>query len=491
MKYVIKLFPEIVMKSDSVRRRFSKILTSNIRNILSDYSHNVAVVRTWDYIEVRQKSQTNEIAPLQKDDVLMRLQNIPGIHHILDVKEYTYTDLHDIFLQVLPIYSSFLENKTFCVRVKRRGKHSFSSSEAEKYIGGGLNQSIKSAKVKLKNPDVTVQLEIDDETLRIVNSRHEGLGGFPIGTQDEVLSLLSGGFDSSVASYQLVRRGCKVHYCFFNLGGAAHEIGVKQTAHYLWSTYGKSHHVRFISIDFAPVVEEILTKIDNGIMGVVLKRMMVRAASKITEKYGVSALVTGEAIGQVSSQTLINLRLIDNATDTLILRPLISTDKESIIQIANQIGTADLAKTMPEYCGVISNNPTVCADKSHVLEEEAKFDFSILDKAVISAQNVDIRTLAFDEKVSQQSIEEVSNVRDSEIIIDIRAPDEQEKQPLIIDKAPLISIPFYKLRREFPALDKQKTYLLYCDKGVMSRLQALYLYEEGFINIKVFKKERL
>lgn len=120
---------------------------------------------------------------------------------------------------------------------------------------------------------------------------------------------------------------------------------------------------------------EILEKIDDGQMGVVLKRMMVRAASRVAERYGVQAIVTGEALGQVSSQTLTNLRLIDNATDTLILRPLITHDKENIINIARQIGTEDFARTMPEFCGVISKNPTVKAVKAKIEAEEEKFDF--------------------------------------------------------------------------------------------------------------------
>ena len=125
-------------------------------------------------------------------------------------------------------------------------------------------------------------------------------------------------------------------------------------AHYLWNRFGSSHRVRFVAINFEPVVGEILEKVDDGQMGVVLKRMMVRAASKVAERYGVQALVTGEALGQVSSQTLTNLRLIDNVSDTLILRPLISHDKEHIIDLARKIGTEDFARTMPEYCGVIS-----------------------------------------------------------------------------------------------------------------------------------------
>ena len=168
--------------------------------------------------------------------------------------------------------------------------------------------------MKLTNPEVTVHLEVEDDRLLLIKGRYEGIGGFPDRHPEDVLSLISGGFDSGVSSYMLMRRGCRVHYCFFNLGGAAHEIGVRQVAHYLWNRFGSSHRVRFVAINFEPVVGEILEKIDDGQMGVILKRMMVRAASKVAERYGVQALVTGEALGQVSSQTLTNLRLIDNVS---------------------------------------------------------------------------------------------------------------------------------------------------------------------------------
>ncbi len=232
------------------------------------------------------------------------------------------------------------------------------SIDVERYVGGGLNQHIESARVKLTNPEVTVHLEVESDRLLLIKGRYEGIQrAAQIRTQEDVLSLISGGFDSGVSSYMLMRRGCRVHYCFFNLGGAAHEIGVRQVAHYLWNRFGSSHRVRFVAINFEPVVGEILEKIDDGQMGVILKRMMVRATSKVAERYGVQALVTGEALGQVSSQTLTNLRLIDNVSDTLILRPLISYDKEHIINLARQIGLEDFARTMPEYCGVIFQKP--------------------------------------------------------------------------------------------------------------------------------------
>ena len=461
--------------------RFIKILASNIRNVLKTVSDDIAVVRFWDHIEVRSKN------PALRDIIPDELTRIPGIHHVLAVEDCEYTDVHHIFEQTLAQYRDSLEGKSFCVRVKRRGKHSFSSQDVERYVGGGLNQHIESARVQLKNPEVTVHLEVEENRLTLVTARYEGLGGFPIGTQEDVLSLISGGFDSGVSSYMLLRRGSRVHYCFFNLGGAAHEIGVRQVAHYLWNRFGRSHRVRFVAINFEPVVGEILEKVDDGQMGVVLKRMMVRAASTIAERYGVQALVTGEAVGQVSSQTLTNLRLIDNASDTLILRPLISHDKEHIIKVAREIGTEDFASTMPEYCGVISKSPTVKAVKAKIEAEEQNFDFSILDRVVEEASNVDIRTIAEQTEEEVVEVETVALLSENDVVLDIRAIDEQEENPLELNATEVKSLPFYKLSTQFGNLDQNRTWLLYCDRGVMSRLQALYLHEQGFKNVKVYR----
>ncbi|WP_292969424.1 tRNA uracil 4-sulfurtransferase ThiI [Pantoea sp. UBA4549] len=481
MKFIIKLFPEITIKSQSVRLRFIKILTGNIRNTLRSLNEDIKVVRHWDHIEVRAKNEA------LRETIVDELTRIPGIHHVLAVEDRAYTDMHDIFEQTLALNRERLENKSFSVRVKRRGTHSFSSQDVERYVGGGLNQHIASARVQLKQPDETVNLEIEDDRLLLITGRFEGLGGFPIGTQEDVMSLISGGFDSGVSSYMLMRRGCRVHYCFFNLGGAAHEIGVRQVAHYLWNRFGRSHRVRFVAINFEPVVGEILENVDDGQMGVVLKRMMVRAASMIAERYGVQALVTGEALGQVSSQTLTNLRLIDNASDTLILRPLISHDKEHIINVARQIGTEDFARTMPEYCGVISKSPTVKAVKAKIEAEEQNFNFNILNRVVQEATNLDIREIAEQTEEEVVEVETVDSFGTNDVVLDIRAADEQDASPLDLSGVEVKSLPFYKLSTQFGDLDQNRTWLLYCDRGVMSKLQALYLHEQGFTNVKVYR----
>ncbi|MGF1738346.1 tRNA uracil 4-sulfurtransferase ThiI [Photobacterium satsumensis] len=481
MKFIVKPHPEIFVKSESVRKRFTRILECNIRIILQRSCESIAVINRRSHIEVVPKDDS------QREAILTVLTQTPGIHHVLEVKQTDFTDLHDIYEQTLAHVGNTLEGKTFCVRAKRTGKHDFTSIELERYVGGGLNQAVESASVKLKNPDMTVRVEVQNEKLNQILARHKGLGGFPLGTQEDVLSLISGGFDSGVSSYLHIKRGSKVHYCFFNLGGPAHEIGVKQVSHFLWKKYGSSAKVKFIAIDFEPVVGEILENIDDGQMGVVLKRMFMRAAGMVAERFGIQALVTGEALGQVSSQTLTNLRHIDNVTDTLILRPLINWDKEDIIDVARKIGTEDFAKTMPEFCGVISKSPTVKAVLQKLETEEAKFDYTVLERVIAEARVIDIRDIEKESQEQAPEIELVDQIETDAVVLDIRSPDEEDESPLELDNVDVKHLPFYKLATQFGDLPQDKTYLLYCDRGVMSRLQALYLKENGFDNVKVYR----
>ncbi len=486
MKFIVKLQSEIAVKSRPVRKRFTKILDSNIRNVLRRIDDQVKSKVNWDSIEVTTKNTDED----NRQALIDTLKCIPGITFFLEVQQREFTDLHDIFEKTLAIHAESIENKTFCVRAKRIGEHDFSSLEIEQYVGGGLNQNVESAKVQLKKPQVTVRIEVNNDKLFIVTERHAGLGGFPIATQEDVLSLMSGGFDSGVSSYQMIKKGARTHFCFFNLGGSAHELGVKQISHFLWNKYGASHKVNFFTVDFEPVVAEILEKIENGQMGVVLKRMMMRAAAQIAEKRGIQALITGEALGQVSSQTLTNLNVIDRVTETLILRPLAAYDKQDIIDIARHIGTEEFSKTIPEYCGVISKKPTVKAVLSKIQAEEANFDMTILDKVVSETRIIDIRTIGTETEEEIQAVSEVETVDSAghdNVIVDIRSPEEEETNPLELDNIEVLHIPFYKLSTQFGDLAKDKTYLLYCDRGVMSKLQALYLHDNGFSNVKVYR----
>ncbi len=483
MQFVIKLFPEITIKSRPVRKRFVGRLGDNIRKLTRAIDAEVNVKKEWDRIVVTTSTDDEQLNDLVRD----QLTRIPGIDQIIESISVEFVDLDDAIVQLLKVWGDRLIGKTFVVRCKRTGNHDFNSSEAERKIGGGVLHNSEAAGVDLHNPDLTLKIEIRHKELMIVQDRIKGLGGFPIGTVEPVLSLISGGFDSTVSSYLMMKRGLLTHYCFFNLGGRAHEVAVKEVAHYLWNKYGASHRVKFISVPFEGVVEEILTRVDNSQMGVVLKRMMMKAAEKVAEQIEVQALVTGEAIAQVSSQTIPNLNVIDKAADMVVMRPLITSDKADIIRLADQIGSADFAKSIPEYCGVISVNPTTRA-KLHVVEaEEARMNPEVLQSAIESAQYINIDQLA-DQMAQEQHRKqvEVTEAQQQAVIIDIRHPDEAEKEPVNFEGESM-HMPFYSLHSQYAQLDQSKSYLLYCKKGVMSKLHAQFLTDEGYDNVGVFR----
>lgn len=479
--FIVKLFPEIVVKSKPVRTRMIRILTGNIRNVFQNSGIRVKVLGNWDRVFVKvPKEVSNETS----SDILSR---IPGIHSFSEVLSFPYTSLDDILRTAAPLAMPEITGKTFCVRCKRKGQEIFTSVELERALGEVLWESGKSAGVSLKKPQITIHIEVDGKKFYLLSNTRKGIGGYPLSTQEDVLSLISGGFDSGVSSFDFIRRGARVHYCFFNMGGREHEIGVREEAHFIWKKYGSSHRVKFFAVPFEDVVGEILEKIDHHLMGVVLKRMMMRAAAKIAEREGIRALVTGESVGQVSSQTITNLSVIDRVTPVLILRPLITMDKQDIIDKCREIGTEELAAAMPEYCGVISQKPTIHADLGRIEEEEKKFDFSILDKAVEDSRWTDIKEIGEAPKGAEPEVEYVTAAGEGEVVLDVRAPDEAEENPLRLEGAEIKELPFYKIATEFGNLDQSKTYLLYCKNGVMSRLQALILKERGFKNVKVIR----
>lgn len=486
MLYLVKVFPEIIIKSRPVRQRFVRQLRKNIRLTLQDLDPELQLQGEWDTIEVATKVTASEVLAQMVD----RLACIPGISLFMETEKHPLPEMAGIIELAKLHYSDQLTGKSFAVRCKRAGKHDFRSVDVERIVGSGLMTGTAAAKVKLVQPDVTVQLEIRHQELFIVRRQHQGLGGFPLGCQDAVLSLISGGFDSSVSSFLCIKRGLQTHYCFFNLGGRAHEFAVKELALFLWMKYHSSHRVKFVTVPFESVVAEILEKIDNAQMGVVLKRMMLRAADQVAAKLRIAALVTGESVAQVSSQTLANLAVIDKVAKSLVLRPLCTMDKQDIIDLSRRIGTEEFSKNIPEYCAVISNKPTTRARRERVEHQETKFDFAILDESINNA-NYQLITDLIKSADAPSEVAVVHTVAPADIIIDIRHPAEAEVHPLQLPEAEkaaeVMAIPFYQLRSTFDELDRKQRFLLYCEKGMMSRLHAAHLMDEGFANIAVFE----
>ena len=482
MKLIVKVFPEITIKSRPVRKRFIRQLGRNIRAVLRELDPEVKVDGVWDNLEVVTRVEDEKVLR----EMTERLTCMPGIAHFLQVDEYPLGDFDDIVAKCKTHFGHLLSGKRFAVRCKRGGHHDFTSMDVDRYVGSQLRQQCGAAGIDLRNPEVEVRIEVRDKRLYVIHNQHKGIGGYPLGALEQTLTLMSGGFDSTVAAYQMMRRGLMTHFCFFNLGGRAHELGVMEVAHYLWKKYGSSQRVLFVSVPFEEVVGEILGKVDNSYMGVTLKRMMLRAATRVADRLEIDALVTGEAISQVSSQTLPNLAVIDSATEKLVLRPLLASHKQDIIDQANEIGTAEFAKHMPEYCGVISVNPTTCAKRHRVDHEEKQFDMEVLDRALERARYISIDHV-IDELGQDVQVEELNEALPGQIVIDIRHPDAQEDEPLLLDGIEVQAVPFYALNSRFKHLDANRQYLLYCDKGVMSRLHAHHLLSEGHANVRVYR----
>ncbi|MGC9351748.1 MAG: tRNA sulfurtransferase, partial [Sulfurovum sp.] len=300
-KFILKLFPEIMVKGDSAKKQMVGQLYNNLQTLLNPLSEEMHIKKFSDKIEV--------VTPIALvEEVRQILLDTPGIDQVLEALQFDAMEsLDQIKVKVGEVVAEELKGKSFVVRAKRTGKHPFNSSEMERTVGGYVLAHSEAKKVDLHHPEITVRIELINNQLNIITDKHQGLGGYPIGTQGDILSLMSGGFDSTVASYLTMKRGIKTHFIFFNLGGAAHEIGVKQVALYLWNKFGASHRVKFVSVPFDAVVEEIFRSTAETYMGVTLKRLMLIAAEKIADAMEIDALLTGESVAQVSSQTLRNL----------------------------------------------------------------------------------------------------------------------------------------------------------------------------------------
>jgi len=218
----------------------------------------------------------------------------------------------------------------------------------------------------------------------------------------------------------------------------------------------------------------------------------MRAADRIAAEVGAQALVTGESVAQVSSQTLVNLAVIDSAAQTLVIRPLATMDKQRIIDLAREIGTEEFSRHIPEYCAVISDKPTTKARPARIAREEARFDFALLDEALSNASIQGIAEVVAESADSTGGVAVLAKPAPGDIVIDIRHESEQQHgaQPPVAANTQLLRIPFYRLSGEFTRLEATSRYLLYCERGMISRLHAAHLRDAGHRNIAVLDPEQ-
>ena len=229
-------------------------------------------------------------------------------------------------------------------------------------------------KVDLKNPDIEIFVEVRNDDCYIYTEKISGPGGLPIGTAGTILCLLSGGIDSAVAAWMMMKRGCKI--VFFHAKMSDNEnMAVRKIVKKL-QEWHIGYEIKVYTYDHAEILKTFNENFYRHTC-ILCKRMIYRAGNIIAKKLKIKAMVTGEALGQVASQTLDNLTVLDQASDILIFRPLIGMDKIDIIKIAENLGTFQISSDHKENCWAWPTKPKTKSKIEDVLEFEKEIDKEI------------------------------------------------------------------------------------------------------------------
>ena len=281
-----------------------------------------------------------------------------GIASVDSVVEIPVADIDSLAADVAARSADRVAGRTFAVRVKRRGTHTWNSMDLASRAGALLVAA--GGKVNLDDPQETVAVTVLDDRAFLILEHRAGPAGLPIGTQDPVLSLVSGGFDSVVAAWMMMSRGCPVEFVHFTLDCAQsdHAIAV---AHVLCERWGHGVDPTVHVVEFQPVKDALIEAVDSRMRQVALKVLMAQAGAAIARERRISALVTGDALGQVSSQTLPHLVAVSKAVETPILRPLVGLPKQIIIDYARRVGTAEISARAREVCDLSGGGPVATA----------------------------------------------------------------------------------------------------------------------------------
>ncbi len=265
---------------------------------------------------------------------------------------------------------------TFRVRVKRPDKsYPMTSPEVERAIGAFIQQRT-GAPVKLVHPDVTFQIEILHEGAYVTSNVIPGPGGLPVGTSGHVVTLLSGGYDSPVAAYRMLKRGCAMTFVHFHAYPFVRSTSIEKVIELAQVLGASQPPVRLITVPIGELQRIIAVACEPELRIVLYRRLMLRVAEAIASEVGAGALVTGESLGQVASQTMENIRTIESAIDLPVFRPLIGMDKVEIIEESQQIGTEPISKTPDDDCCAVfvPRHPATHASIEEVERAERPLD---------------------------------------------------------------------------------------------------------------------
>ena len=386
-------YGEIALKGKN-RRHFEEQLRKNIRPLLDDFP-KVKLKRAFDHLYIVLNGE--DFRP-----IIEKLKTVFGIHS-LSVAMKTENELETIQKTALKaLMESSDGTKTFKVSAKRKNKQfPIPSQELNHLIGSYLLKHTDRFTVDVHHPDVEMLVEVKGDGTYISCIQILGAGGLPVGSSGKVMLMLSGGIDSPVAGYLSMKRGVRLEAIHFHSPPFTSERAKKKVEDLtrVLTKYGGEIFLHIVP--FTTVQQEIRKHVPDSYSMTVMRRMMLRICERIAEKQGALAIVTGESLGQVASQTLESMNAINEVTTMPILRPLISMDKLEIMELARAIGTYEISIRPYEDCCTIflpaAPKTKPKRDRVVAFEEGMSVD-QLVDDAVDH-----IETLTFSPYTKQQS----------------------------------------------------------------------------------------
>lgn len=365
-KMILIKYGELTTKKGN-RNLFIKLLVKNIQSILKNIDYKIKYDRVRMYIE------SNDI-----DLVINKLTNVFGIHSIVKCYKVN-TNIEEVKDALVTILNDISFN-TFKVETNRADKtFSIPSMEFSRMIGSHILQNF-TCKVDVHNPDLLLKIEIRTDGIYLYSNEISGIGGYPVGVQGTGLLMLSGGIDSPVAGYLALKRGIDLECLYFESPPHT-SLEAKNKVIKLASIINQySGNINVNVVPFTKLQEAIYKYVPESYVITIMRRMMYRIASLVVAKKHLKVIINGESVGQVASQTLSSMVVINNVTNLPIIRPVACLDKLEIIDIANKIGTYETSILPYEDCCTIflPKHPVINPVLEKCLEYESLFDYQSL-----------------------------------------------------------------------------------------------------------------
>jgi len=488
--FVVRPAPEMAIKSPATRAAFRRRLKANLGDAVKRWGLQGSVRSMYGRLVVLVEPG-EESAPHVAARAREAISHVFGVGSFSPAEGHCRADLDAIVEAGAALFGARVKGRRYAVRCKRTGSHAFRSMDVERALGSAINEG---ATVDLTHPEVTVSVEVSGDRAVFFSERLPGPGGLPLGSGGRALALLSGGYDSVVAAWYVMKRGIEVDFLHCRMGGSASERLALQVAKVLTDSWACGSRPDFYAADFGPVVEDLQASSKPAYWQLVLKRQMLRAGDHLADAleraleerarqgHGrrrpktVDALITGEALAQVSSQTLSNLRAIDAVAERPVLRPLAGMDKLDIIRAAEHVGTAGLSARVREFCAITPGHPATSSRVAEVDAQESRLDPALIARLVRAAVEGrrPLRALTPSDLMLPYLF--VEALPDGAVLLDCRDPGRHHAWRAEGARAAPLPALLGRLRE----LDKDPTYVLFCEVGTRSAQAAEVMQQSGF-----------